>query len=120
MNLDNTGHESLGSLLREENGSIRVVISTLPASVDFLLPKWIVDPLSRPIVFDVNYKPYATKLLEQAVEAGCKVVRGSEMLWEQGVGQFELWTERTAPYGVMKKVVLKNCLENGALPVDNK
>jgi pentafunctional AROM polypeptide len=34
------------------------------------------------------------------------------MLWEQGVRQFELWTGRTAPYGVMKNVVLENCLPN--------
>ena len=62
------------------------------------------------IVFDVNYKPYNTALLLQASEKGCDVIRGSEMLWEQGVGQFELWTGRMAPYGVMKSVVLENCL----------
>ena len=55
-------------------------------------------------------KPYSTKLLEQAEQHGCVLVRGSEMLWEQGVGQFELWTGRTAPYAVMKSAVLKNCL----------
>jgi hypothetical protein len=40
------------------------------------------------------------------------------MLWEQGVGQFEIWTERTAPYKVMKTVVLENCLprEDGEEP----
>ena len=65
---------------------------------------------SQPVVFDVNYKPYSTVLLQQAEAAGCTVVRGSEMLWEQGVGQFELWTERSAPYKVMKDVVLENCL----------
>jgi hypothetical protein len=41
-------------------------------------------------------------------------VRGSEMLWEQGVGQFELWMGRTAPYAVMKEVVLQNCLADAA------
>mmetsp|Transcript_30541 Transcript_30541/g.52120 ORF Transcript_30541/g.52120 Transcript_30541/m.52120 type:complete len:90 (+) Transcript_30541:2-271(+) len=68
------------------------------------------DTSSLPVVLDVNYKPYNTPLLLQVVEKGCDVVRGSEMLWEQGVGQFELWTGRKAPYGVMKKVVLDNCL----------
>jgi shikimate 5-dehydrogenase len=57
----------------------------------------------------VNYKPYNTKLLQQAQSRGCYIVRGSEMLWEQGVGQFELWTGRTSPYSIMKKVVLSNC-----------
>ena len=65
---------------------------------------------SQPVVFDVNYKPYSTVLLQQAEAARCTVVRGSKMLWEQAVGQFELWTERSAPYKVMKDVVLENCL----------
>lgn len=105
---------SLGDVLRENAGSsVRVVISTLPAAANFVLPKWMLASDEKPIVFDVNYKPFNTQLLLQAEPAGCKVVRGSEMLWEQGVGQFELWTQRTAPYRVMKQVVLQNCVETG-------
>ena len=37
------------------------------------------------------------------------------MLWEQGVGQFELWTGRTAPYNIMKEVVLQNCVASEAV-----
>lgn len=108
--LDKEDEDSLGSLLSENDGQVAVVISTLPAAAEFQLPEWLLESTSLPVVFDVNYKPYSTKLLEQATEMGCDVVRGSEMLWEQGVGQFELWTGRSAPYGVMKKVVLENCL----------
>uniref|UniRef100_A0A7S3DN12 Shikimate dehydrogenase (NADP(+)) n=1 Tax=Entomoneis paludosa TaxID=265537 RepID=A0A7S3DN12_9STRA len=111
------GH-SLGDLLKdgETTKRLRVVISTLPAAANFELPSWVLEDKSQlPIVFDVNYKPYRTALLDQAEEAGCAVVRGSEMLWEQGVGQFELWTGRTAPYAVMKQVVLENCLEKPVL-----
>jgi shikimate-5-dehydrogenase/3-dehydroquinate dehydratase type I len=115
-----SGHEekgkSLGDLL-PARADITVVISTLPAAAEFVLPSWLLDRLSskpkqskRSVVFDVNYKPYSTKLLEQAEKAGLDIVRGSEMLWEQGVGQFEAWTQRTAPYAVMKNVVLQNCL----------
>lgn len=100
---------SLGEILEQKKGRIRVVISTLPAAANFLLPDWLIA--TRPIVFDVNYKPYETKLLLQAETAGCSLVRGSEMLWEQGIGQFELWTERSAPFSVMKEVVLRNCLD---------
>ncbi|CAB9528666.1 Pentafunctional AROM polypeptide [Seminavis robusta] len=111
--LDEEGKEDcLGALLQKEGATIsdiRVVISTLPAGAEFVLPEWVLSS-SKPVIFDVNYKPYHTKLLDQAEAAGCPVVRGSEMLWEQGVGQFELWTGRTAPYGVMKSVVLDNCL----------
>lgn len=105
-NFDDDG-KSLGESL-PQSASIKVVISTLPAAAEFILPQWLVE--KKPIVFDVNYKPYYTKLLLQCEEADIQVVRGSEMLWEQGVGQFEAWTKRTAPYAVMKGVVLKNCL----------
>lgn len=103
---------SLGDVLRgTKNGSIRVVISTLPAAAKFVLPEWLLGTGVKPIVFDVNYKPYYTDLLRQAETSGCDFVRGSEMLWEQGVGQFELWTRRTAPFSVMKRVVLENCID---------
>ena len=104
---------SLGGILGKKPGNkVRVVISTLPAAAEFLLPPWMLpEDGEKPIVFDVNYKPYYTELLKQAEAAGCSLVRGSEMLWEQGVGQFELWTGRTAPYRVMKQVVLDNCQE---------
>jgi shikimate dehydrogenase/3-dehydroquinate dehydratase type I len=110
--LDQHGRvNSLGEILAKKGGSVRVVISTLPAAASFKLPDWLfASSGSKPIVFDVNYKPYYTTLLRQAEGAGCDIVRGSEMLWEQGIGQFELWTGRSAPYGVMKQVVLENCM----------
>ena len=108
--------ESLRDILEEINADITAVISTLPAAAEFELPQWMIEQAmtseaaTKPVVFDVNYKPYTTKLLGQAEDANLDVVRGSEMLWEQGVGQFQLWTGRTAPYKVMKNVVLENCL----------
>jgi pentafunctional AROM polypeptide len=98
---------SLGNMLN--GGRVCVVISTLPAAAEMVLPNWLLN--QKPVVFDVNYKPYNTKLLLQAEASGCQVIRGSEMLWEQGVAQFELWTERTAPYRIMKSIVLDNCIE---------
>jgi pentafunctional AROM polypeptide len=108
---ENADEMSLGDALPAD-ASIKVVISTLPAAAEFVLPDWLLTAkqFTNPVIFDVNYKPYHTKLLTQAESVGFQVVRGSEMLWEQGVGQFEAWTQRTAPYAVMKSVVLKNCL----------
>ena len=113
--LDSEGEGSLGQVL-SEGGSVKVVISTLPAAAEFVLPDWMLNDKIKPVIFDVNYKPYYTKLLTQAEDVGCDVVRGSEMLWEQGVGQFEAWTQRTAPYSVMKAVVLQNCLPEAEDP----
>lgn len=124
---DGATTSSLGNHLRSlvddsssSTSSLRVVVSTLPAGAAFELPEWILRDVEEqkknkggddgPVVFDVNYKPYHTKLLLQAEARGLDVVRGSEMLWEQGVGQFEIWTGRTAPYKVMKDAVLENCL----------
>ena len=105
--------DSLGSILDAMNREVRVVISTLPAVAEFEIPSWLVkrgkESKNKPIMFDINYKPYWTKLLYQAEGEGFDIVPGSEMLWEEGVGQFELWTGRTAPYKVMKNVVLNNC-----------
>lgn len=120
LSLENSDeHTSLGSILQRKKGSIKVVISTLPAAAEFELPEWLVEVANTekettPIIFDVNYKPYWTKLLLQADSYNFPLVRGSEMLWEQGVGQFELWTGRSAPYKVMKNVVLKNCMPKEA------
>jgi pentafunctional AROM polypeptide len=103
--------EGLGGALSRGGRVLQAVISTLPKSAEFLLPEWVLDkPTRKPIVFDVNYKPYNTPLLIQSENSGCQVVRGSEMLWEQGVQQFELWTARKAPYKVMKNIVLENCI----------
>lgn len=103
--------EGLGGALSRGGRFLQVVISTLPKSAEFLLPEWVLEEAERkPIVFDVNYKPYNTPLLIQSENSGCQVIRGSEMLWEQGVQQFELWTERKAPYKIMKNIVLQNCL----------
>jgi len=131
--------DGLKGVLEEMGAEVRVVICTLPASAEFVLPNWMVKdaaseeedsaevgalspPVNRPIVYDVSYIPYWTKLISQAEEAGLDVVRGSEMLWEQGVGQFELWTGRMAPYRVMKQLVLKITLPNytSQLPQQSK
>ncbi len=57
------------------------------------------------VVMDIVYSPLQTKLLRLAIDAGCQTVNGLEMLLYQGVAQFELWTGRSAPVEVMRKVV---------------
>jgi len=110
QNLSQSEEGGLGRVLKtaSSSSSLKVVISTLPAAANFELPEFVFP--QKPIVFDVNYKPYNTLLLLQGESFGCDTVRGSEMLWGQGVEQFQIWTGRLAPYGVMKDVVLKNCL----------
>jgi shikimate dehydrogenase len=58
-------------------------------------------------VFDIVYSPENTRLLETASVKGCRTVRGLDMLINQGVKQFEIWTGETAPVELIKKELKK-------------
>jgi shikimate dehydrogenase len=57
------------------------------------------------VVMDIVYAPLETKLLREAKAAGCTTIDGLQMLLLQGVAQFELWTGKTAPIEVMRRVI---------------
>jgi shikimate dehydrogenase len=56
-------------------------------------------------VLDVVYKPFLTKLLKLANEAGATTVTGLDMLVNQGACSFELWTKRKAPIFEMRQAM---------------
>jgi shikimate dehydrogenase len=53
--------------------------------------------LFRPgmVAMDIVYKPLRTRFLRDAADRGCKCIGGLDMLLEQAVEQFRLWTGRT-------------------------
>jgi len=53
------------------------------------------------VVYDLVYNPAETALLRQARAAGARTIGGLDMLVDQACRQFEHWTSRTAPRGVM-------------------
>ncbi|MCU0650966.1 MAG: shikimate dehydrogenase [Candidatus Omnitrophica bacterium] len=63
--------------------------------------------LLRPdmLVYDLVYNRKATKLLEDAVSAGCRVSNGLGMLLHQGELSFKVWTGRMPPKKVMEKAL---------------
>jgi shikimate dehydrogenase len=63
------------------------------------------DISSDCIVYDLVYRPIMTKLIENAREKGAVVIYGYEMLLEQGVRAFEIWTGSKAPMQAMKKAL---------------
>jgi shikimate dehydrogenase len=78
------------------------------------------DPLASPLsaellahlpptalVFDMVYAPPETALLRMAQARGLLVVRGLEMLLEQGAAAFELWTGSPAPIAVMRAALYR-------------
>ena len=45
------------------------------------------------------------RLLEAARRQGCRTISGTDMFLNQAVAQFELWTGKTAPRGVMCGII---------------
>jgi len=59
------------------------------------------------VVFDMVYRPLRTRLIQDAEAAGCTVIPGHTMLANQAELQFEQWTGRPAPEGVMAAALLE-------------
>jgi shikimate dehydrogenase len=62
---------------------------------------------SNQIVFDSIYTPYDTQLLREAQQQGAQVVHGTEMLLQQAVAQFKLYTGYDAPEETMRTALQK-------------
>ncbi len=59
------------------------------------------------VVMDIVYGSKKTRLITDAERHGCRTVPGTQMLLHQAAAQFEYWTERQAPFEVMKKALLE-------------
>jgi shikimate dehydrogenase len=57
------------------------------------------------VVMDIVYNPIRTRLLREAVAAGCVAIDGLAMFIRQGARQFELWTGLPAPVDIMRMAV---------------
>ncbi|MCP4639136.1 MAG: shikimate dehydrogenase [bacterium] len=79
-------------------------IGMYPNPGDTPIPKDLLRP--DQVVFDMVYRPFKTRLLEEAEDVGCKTIVGLEMLINQAVLQFECWTGKPAPVDAMRESVL--------------
>lgn len=59
------------------------------------------------VVFDVVYRPLRTRLLDLSASRDSVTIPGYEMLLEQGIASFELWTGLKAPREVMERALLE-------------
>lgn len=66
------------------------------------------------VVFDMVYRPQRTRLIEDALDAGCQCILGLEMLLYQAALQFEMWTGHAAPVPVMRAALLDALSEPSA------
>ncbi|KAF8836479.1 aromatic amino acid family biosynthesis-like protein [Paxillus ammoniavirescens] len=93
-----------------------VIISTVPADATsttsspsaIYLPPALFDSSIKGVVIDMAYRPSQTPLLQLAATTapGWARVRGVEVLLEQGYVQFEEWTGRQCPKGIVRERVL--------------
>ncbi|KAL1916766.1 uncharacterized protein VTP21DRAFT_5470 [Calcarisporiella thermophila] len=78
-----------------------VIISTVPGDADVQLSTEWFENQPKGIALDMAYKPRVTPLLAKAKSAGWNTVEGVEVLVEQGLEQFRLWTGLQPPRQVM-------------------
>jgi shikimate dehydrogenase len=69
------------------------------------LPVDIVN--ARHVVMDLVYGGGPTAFVAEAAERGARAMDGREMLLQQAVVSYELWTGRTAPIDVMREALLR-------------
>jgi len=94
------GFEAIGDLdALDSLERIDFVVSTMPGSTSFELPAKQEALLRKfhPTCLEAAYIPRHTAFVTQALGAGCRVVEGVEMLFEQGCAQCHIWTGQDAP-----------------------
>ena len=84
-------------VLRQSLPGSDVVVSTVPAGADALVP-----PSSPGVLLDVVYDPWPTPLASSWASAGGAVVDGAVMLLHQAAAQVELMTGLPAPVEAMR------------------
>ncbi len=58
-------------------------------------------------VYDLIYRPAETALLKAARAAGCRAANGLGMLLHQGAKALEIWSDKPAPLGVLRRALEK-------------
>jgi shikimate dehydrogenase len=79
-------------------------VGMYPKEGETLIPPEMLRP--EHVVFDMVYRPYKTRLIEDAEIRGCTTILGLEMLVNQAVLQFERWTGVDAPFEVMRNALV--------------
>ncbi|GAB2694252.1 shikimate dehydrogenase [Thalassiella azotivora] len=88
--------------------SADVVVSTVPAGAADALADDLARgtaPTSGPLLLDVVYDPWPTRLATAWVARRGEVVDGAEMLLHQAAAQVTLMTGRPAPVGAMREAL---------------
>ncbi|RJE21248.1 Pentafunctional AROM polypeptide [Aspergillus sclerotialis] len=109
--------ESLGASWPTQISQPTVIISCIPAdgtgsnipAISSIPDQWL-HSRTGGVFIELSYKPFVTRFMKQMsakASQGWIVVDGLEVLVEQGVAQFEIFTGRPAPKHVMRDAVRK-------------
>ena len=82
-----------------------IVVNATSAGLDDLP----LDPRALPqacTVVDLRYRPRPVDVVTAALESGHRAIDGLEMLLQQGLLSFEIWTGRNAPAGAVRTALL--------------
>jgi shikimate dehydrogenase len=98
------GLERLGTLKPD----ILINATSVGYQKESLVPK---ELLKNMLVMDIVYRPLETRLLKDARQAECETIEGVEMYIHQCAEQFRLFTGRTAPMGVLRRIAREALIE---------
>jgi 3-dehydroquinate dehydratase/shikimate dehydrogenase len=90
------------SLLEAQSRSYDALIHATPVGMAPKANECLFEHIPADIVFDMVYNPRQTVLLKRAEAEGCTLIPGSEMLLEQAVSQFQIFTGQSAPKAMMQ------------------
>jgi len=96
--------------LKEASQSSSLIVNATPVGMTPHVDHTVIpSELIRPdhSVFDIVYTPFETRLLRETKTAGALAIPGIGMFVHQAAIQFELWTGKPAPLGVMTETVRK-------------
>lgn len=102
------GLDAQGAALME--GHRDLIVQTTSAGMS---PRTAEDPFpectftGREIVYELIYAPPTTAFLSRAFQAGCRVIRGKQMLLAQALAQFKIFTGRDYPGGALAELESK-------------
>jgi shikimate dehydrogenase len=83
-----------------------IVVNATPVGLDSLpfTPRALPPACS---VVDLRYRPRPIDVVTEALETGHRASDGLEMLLQQGLLSFEIWTGRIAPSGAVRNALLR-------------
>ncbi|RAP54217.1 MAG: shikimate dehydrogenase [Methanosphaera sp. rholeuAM130] len=92
-------------------GDVDIIINTTPIgmypNVDVDTPIETGNINENHVVMDIIYNPLETKLLRQARKNGATTISGTNMLINQGITAFEIFTGKTPSYESFEKALLE-------------